>query len=183
VTNPALAAKLTGKPDLSGILASRMTAIRNIPGFEHAFDGWHYPNDLDYDTMFYATTLPPVFQEAVELTGFVIDEYLRHARDDGFSLVVLASDRVRRQDGDSKRFGRILNGENYYRRLASLLESRRVPLIDVHEYILRQGGRLADAHFHRDGHWSVQGHRWAAAVLMEFFTSHPELCPEGLAPG
>src|SRR5262249_16606253 len=158
------------------IFAARMTAIQNIPGFEHAFDGWQYPHDLDSDTMCDATTLPAVFQEAVELTGFVLDEYLRHARDDGFSIAVLAADGIRRKHEDFEQFGRLLNGENYYRRLATLLESRGVPLIDLHDYILRQRGRLEDAHFRRDGHWSEQGHGWAAGAVLEFFSAHPDLC-------
>jgi len=173
---PVLTARLTGKRPLSEILADRMAAIRRLPGFEDVFAGWRFPNDLDYDGMFFATPLPRVFEEALAATETTIDEYLRHARADGFNLVALVSDTMRREFPVRQQYGRQLDGDAYRRRLAAMLEHRQVPLVDVHDHVVRRGGRPADGHFRRDNHWSAQGHRWAAEALLELFERQPGLC-------
>jgi hypothetical protein len=178
---PALAAKLVATPaappDPYRVPVSRMAAIRRIPGFEHAFDGWRYPDDLDYDNIFFAKALPPVFEDAVQTTGHVFDEFLGYARQDGFALAVLSTYGLHRHPISSPSFGREMDGDGYYRRLADLLAPRGIPLVDQYEYITRNGHDLARAHFKRDGHWSEQGHRWTAEALLELFAARPGLCP------
>jgi hypothetical protein len=154
-----------------------MAAIQRIPGFEGVFEGWRYPDDVDYDAMFFARELPPVFEDALEVTGHVVDEYLRYARRDGFALVGLASYGLHQDFGSGTMAGRVMDSDGYYRRVAALLARRDVPLIDQYAYITRIGEKVSRAYFHRDGHWSEQGHRWAAEALLEFFAARPELCP------
>ena len=41
-----------------------------------------------------------------------------------------------------------------------LAHTRKIPIIDQYDYIVRQGGRVEDAHWAHDWHWSPIGHQW-----------------------
>jgi hypothetical protein len=179
---PAFTARLLGSqaaPPGAAVraLVRRMAAIQRISGFEHVFDGWRYPDDLDYDSIFFAKALPPVFEDAVQITGHVFDEYLGYARQDGFALAVLSTYGLHQHPITSPSSGREMDGDGYHRRLAGLLAPRGIPLVDQYEYIVRNGHERARAHFKRDGHWSEEGHRWTAEALLELFAARPGLCP------
>ena len=60
--------------------------------------------------------------------------------------------------------------------LETQAEARGIPVIDQYGYILRQGGRIEDAHWPHDRHWSPTGHRWAAEALFEWIERHQDVC-------
>ena len=62
-----------------------------------------------------------------------------------------------------------------------LAHTRKIPIIDQYDYIVRQGGRVEDAHWAHDWHWSPIGHRWAAEALLEYLKQHPEISEEQMA--
>jgi hypothetical protein len=102
---------------------------------------------------------------------------VRYARQDAFKLVVLAPYSLHRDfSKDPTMFPREMVDAGAYDRLAAILAPYRISLIDQYDYIVRKGDSIARAHFSRDGHWSEQGHLWAAEVLLEHFASHPDLC-------
>ncbi len=53
---------------------------------------------------------------------------------------------------------------------------RSIPVIDQLGCTARQSGRIEDAHWAHDCHWSAAGHQWAAEALTEWLEPHPEAC-------
>lgn len=170
---PAVVAPLAG-PSAAQAYAANIRAIEALPGYPRVFDGWRYPEDLDFDTMFFADALPPVFAEAEAMTGFAFDEFLARGRRDGFRLLILASSSLSTQHEDA--YGRKMVERGYRDRVARLAAARGIPVVDQYDYMVAHGGKRGQEHFSRDGHWSPQGHRWAAEALVEYILKHPEAC-------
>ena len=114
--------------------------------------------------------LAPVYQEALALTGFGLDQFQARANRDGAKLLILASH-------DAQRYG-----ERVFARLAALAAARNIPVIDQSDYIARQGAPLAAAHWPTDAHWNAAGHRWAAQALAEHFAQDETICAAGTRP-
>ncbi len=172
---PSWVSGLAGRP-LSDIYIERMKAIEALPGYERSFEGWRYPNDFDMD-MIYCTEgpLPPVFEAALAETGHALDLFASRAKQDGATLIALSSYGIS-TNGVADGFGRKAIARGYRGRLEELLKPRGIPVIDQSDYIQSVHGRLEDAYFSRNAHWSPQGHRWAAEALAAYFGEHPELC-------
>ncbi|RME58557.1 hypothetical protein D6779_06250 [Candidatus Parcubacteria bacterium] len=127
------------------------------------FGTWD-PRLKNMDIMFDENALPPVFQDAIALTGKAFDEFQARSDRDRFSLVVLSVADVHARY------------PVMFSRLASLLSERHIPLVDQYEYLQRKGHDPDAAHFRYDGHWNEDGHRWAAEALLEYFKEHPGVC-------
>ena len=108
----------------------------------------------------------PVIEEAWDYTTFAIGQFRERAERDGARLVILASHRLEHRYAE----GGMLD------RLVEVAAAFGIPVIDQADYILRQGGRLEDAQWRHDGHWSVAGHRWAAGALLEWLKGNQETC-------
>ena len=107
---------------------------------------------------------PPVFKEALEFTGFALDEFKRRADRDGVRLVILA---VHHMGGKRNPFRIKLN---------DLATNRGIPVLHQHDHILRQGGAIEDANWPYDSHWTPAGHQWAAEVLLDWLQQNPAIC-------
>ena len=88
-------------------------------------------------------------------TSWGLDQFKRRADHDGAALAILVTFDV---GGRWKR---------EYEMLRYISESLEIPIVSQHDYILRQGGRIEDAHWHIDLHWTSEGHRWAAEAIWE----------------
>ncbi len=173
---PAIAASVTDPPAFD-VFAYRLAVLNDMPELAGVFDGWNLPQDLDMDTMFFAAEIPEVFEEAVAATEHTVDAFLERGEQHGFRLLALASYGLSQRFGDDRnRHGRSMVDNGHLQRVSRLLASRNVPLIDQHAYLISQGGSVTEAHFSRDGHWSEQGHRWAAEALWLYFKEHPDIC-------
>ncbi len=51
-----------------------------------------------------------------------------------------------------------------------------IPVISQYDWITRSGGRIGDADWPHDAHWTPQGHRWAAEAILDWLRRHPEVC-------
>ena len=60
--------------------------------------------------------------------------------------------------------------------LKELAAERDIPVIDHVNHILDRGGNLRSASFASDGHWTPQGHQWAAEALLEWMAADPAVC-------
>ena len=111
-----------------------------------------------------ARELPPIFEEALALAGFALDQFVERTRRDGAALVILATHEFR---------GR---GDRAFDRLQALAAARGIPVINQHDYIVSRGGRAGDARWSRDYHWTPAGHQWAAEALLEHLRRNPQIC-------
>lgn len=143
---------------------SRMALLRQRPQYESAFSGWEAENGWHLLLLTVSENPPPVFKEALEFTGFALDEFKRRADRDGVHLVILAVHHV----GDARNPSRVA--------LKDLASNRGIPVLSQYDHILRHGGAIEDAHGPYDGHWSPAGHQWAAEVLLDWLRQNPAIC-------
>ena len=106
----------------------------------------------------------PIFKEAVEFTAFALDEFQRRVADDGASLWLLLVSTI----GDASGPLRVV--------VEDLAEARGIPVVSMHDYIVRQGRKSKDGTFSSDIHWNSTGHQWAAEALLERLRQRPEVC-------
>ena len=96
--------------------------------------------------------------------AFALDEFKARAARDGAALVVFAN-----HDHGRK-------GPRRFDKVVALAEPRDIPVVDLYEYIVRQGGSPADATWPFDRHWNPAGHQWAAEALFEWLAARQEIC-------
>ena len=149
-------------------LSARAEDLILRPGYEASLDGWDPAEASGRDMLefFVPPNPPPVFQDALDFTAFALDEFARRTERDDAELVILASHTM----GPS--------GDPLFERLADMAGERGIPVINQYDYIARQGGKIEDARFARDKHWSAQGHQWAAEALLEWLRGNPHVCAD-----
>ena len=101
-----------------------------------------------------------------DFTAFALDQWKTRAESGGGALVVLAA-YVMHTNPQTR-----LMLDN----LKGLAAERDIPVVDQMGHILAQGGDPRDAHFANDGHWSPQGHQWAAEALLDWMAANPSVC-------
>lgn len=106
--------------------------------------------------------------EALEHTGFALDQWKARARRDNFFLVILASHTM----------GKVVFGP--MERLAS---ARDIPVIDSNAYLRRRNRRARDGSFRNDHHWNRTGHQWAAEAFLEWLEQNQGACAGHPGPG
>ena len=138
---------------------------RRSPGYAALLDGWRPTTRERMDDPFLnKQDLPPVYEDALDFTGFALDQFRKRADRDGSALVILSIHHM----GTRGRLG--------FDRLTALAEPRGIPVIDQHDYITRQGAKPRDAIWAHDGHWNTAGHRWAAGALFEYLKRNQAIC-------
>ena len=142
----------------------RLMKLREMsPGYKQKLEGWN-PTAAEaqaLDFVFYRTgQLPPVFEEAVELTRCSFTEWKRLAERDGLPLVVIVVPGVRGYEPDVEN-----NGQ--FQRIFGIMAELNIPLLDLYPEFIKRG-RMVDAHFKFDAHWNSTGHQWAAEATFEY---------------
>ena len=116
--------------------------------------------------LFAAERLPPPYAAELEYTAFALDQFRRRADRDGASLVILATHHLR-------------PGEPLFDRLRAIAGELRIPVVSLYDHIVRRGGRVRDAHWRHDVHWTPAGHQWAAEAILEHLRLRPDVCARG----
>ena len=145
---------------------------RYSPRYAALLDGWRPTTRGDIWTPFlYARDLPPVYEDALDFTAFALDQFRERADRDGAALVILTSNYMGTR------------GDLGFDRLTALAEARGIPVIDYHDYVLRQGAEpRRDTRWEHDNHWNIAGHRWAAEALLEYLKENQEICTRRKSP-
>ena len=145
---------------------------RRSPRYAALLDGWRPTTRGDIQEPFlYARYLPPVYEDGLDFTGFALDQFRERADRDGAALVILTSNYMGTR------------GDLGFDRLTALAEARGIPVIDYHDYVLRQGAEpRRDTRWEHDNHWNVAGHRWAAEALLEYLKENQEICTRRKSP-
>ena len=108
--------------------------------------------------------LPPYARDALEATAFALDRFKARADRDGAAVVVLATS------------GMGSPGDGQFDGLQAMAAARGFSIVSQHDYVIRQGGRIEDARWPHDDHWTPTGHRWAAEALIEWLRAHQDVC-------
>ena len=146
-------------------LAERAALLASRPGYGWILDGWDPPSG-PLEERLLEEDPPPVFAEAFEFTSWALAEFRRRADRDGAALVILSTERT----GDShSRYAELLSG---------LADPLGIPVIGQSDWIESRGGRIGDAHWPHDRHWTPQGHQWAAEAILDWLRRHPEVCED-----
>ncbi len=145
-------------------LIARAELLSQRPGYELLLDDWQPTTRAATHPTFAEKELPPVFEEALHFTAFALDQFKERAERDGGSLVILATHRMK------------FPWSGMFDQMKAMAEARRIPVIDQHDYILRQGAKPKDAQWAHDAHWNAAGHQWAAEALLEYLKRNPEVC-------
>ena len=129
--------------------------------------GWH-PASVQ-DELFLAQAPPPVYQEALDMTRFALEQFRERAERDGAALVILASHTL---GGEGDGLFELLRG------LADAVGGGggRIPIISQYDHVIAEGVRIEDLHWAHDYHWNATGHRWAAEAIREWMRENPEVC-------
>ena len=110
---------------------------------------------------------PPVYEEALDLTVFALEQFRERAERDGAALVILATHDV---EGEGRPWFELL------RALVDRIGGGGIPVISQYDHIVAAGGEVADARWTNDGHWNATGHRWAAEAILEWLKRNGEVC-------
>ena len=116
--------------------------------------------------LFAAEQLPPPYAAELEYTVFALEQFRRRADRDGASLVILATHHLR-------------PGEPLFDRMRAIADELRIPVVGLYGHIVRRGGRVRDAHWRHDYHWTPAGHQWAAEAIFEHLRRRPDTCARG----
>ena len=168
---PRVLAMLTGEVP-NNPLPERIRYLSRDPEIAPLLVGWPADIDVDHiDLAFEHHPWPSALDLAVRATAYIMDRWVALSRREGFKLVALLRSE---QDG-------------YFAQAAAwrrILEQRDIPIISEREFLAKHKYNPEARHFLRDGHWSAQGHRWAAESIAEFLLQQRQeyLIPYGAVP-
>lgn len=155
------------------LFKARFESIRNRDGYSDLLNDWNYDGSQDLDNYFNERVMPQVFNEAIDLTEHAIVAFKRLVEADGGRVVVLAASQLTKwSKADDPEFR-----HRQLERLRLITSRHGIGMIDQHQFIEKVGGDQSHAHFKHDGHWSVQGHQWAAGAVWEYLKANPDVCP------
>ena len=156
---------LTGNPPIQEVYRFRLDELKKMVGHEDEFGDWD-PMNTFFENVFLEDELPPVFQEAIFLTGYAFDQYSAWGEQDDFELLILTASNVTTIGGDGRMF----------KLIDELAGERGIPVIDQYAFMQQKGISDSDITWKFDSHWNSLGHQVAAEALWEYFEKHPEVC-------
>lgn len=135
------------------------------PQYRHIFDDWEPTTVLSRMEYEMLDQSAPAFLEAFEYTTFALEEFKRRTERDEAELVVIAEATTMGGEQDA-----------WFKLLMSITESRSIPLLSMHDYVVARGGDPAEVSLTHDVHWSSAGHEYAGEVVFEYLKQNEEIC-------
>lgn len=171
----------------SGRLVERANILQDRPGYAALMADWKPFNWRKLFDSFEENNPINVLQDALDFTGFSLDQFKERADRDGASLAILATESL---SVSTLRLGlrKRIEGRAPIDSLQEMAIARGIPVIDMYNYLLRQGGRVEDRisgmRFEHDPHWNEIGHRLAAEAVLEYLKENRWICgtPEAGEP-
>ena len=146
-------------------MTERAKRYSRLPGYASLLDEWQLTGDTTVEMIYNRKTLSPIFEKDLAFTAFGLDQFVERTECDGASLVILTTHGMRTR------------GHPIFDRLNAMAEARGIPVIDLYDYIRRQGADPeTDPRWAHDYHWNEQGHQWAAEALLEYIKENPRVC-------
>ena len=138
--------------------------LKEYPAYETLPPEW-WPSSRGeaYDT-FQEDSLPLFYEESMDFTEFALDEFKKRADRDDVALVILSTHHVGTE------------GDPAFDRMKAMAQARGIPVISQFDYIIHSGGRIEDASFRHDIHWTTTGHRWASEALLQYLAQNQSIC-------
>ena len=154
-------------PLVNRIWGSVPVALRPYSGSWARWRHWLWRRNLSSVFPSLKSPRPVLTKEQVTATAFALDQWKARVESSApRRLVVLATDSMHRNSRNRAAL----------EVLKELAAERGIPVIDQMIHILDRGGDPDDVHFANDGHWSPQGHQWAAEALLEWMAANPSVC-------
>ena len=138
--------------------------LKELPAYETLPLEWWPSDKTEAFELLNEDNLPLFYEENLDFTEFALDEFKRRADRDDAALVILSTHHVGAE------------GDPAFDRLKAMAKARGIPVVSQLDYIIRSGGRVEDAHFRHDAHWSIAGHRWAAEALLQYLAQNQRIC-------
>lgn len=138
--------------------------LKDWPGYETLPLEWWPNNSTEQMAVYNKDNLPLFYEEMLDFTEFGLDEFKDRADRDDVALIILSTHHVGAE------------GDPTFDRLETMAEARGIPVISQLDYIIRSGGRVEDANFRHDAHWTTAGHRWAAEALLQYLAQNQRIC-------
>ena len=117
-------------------------------------------------------------REALDFMAFGLDQFQERADRDEASLAILATESI----SIGTKHVREKPARAPINLLREMADARGIPVIDLYDYAIRQGGRgqikdtLLEMRFAHDYHWNEIGHRRAAEAVLEYLRANPSIC-------
>ena len=147
------------------LLAWKNQLLKEFPVYETLPLEWWPSNRFIGYGLFNEDDLPLFYEDNVDYTEFALDEFKRRADRDDAALVILSTHHVGTE------------GDPIFDRLKAMAQARGIPVISQLDYITRSRvGRVEDANFRSDPHWTATGHRWAGEALLQYLAQNQGIC-------
>lgn len=131
--------------------------IRQLRDYDSLLRGWRSTDRVSLRK----NVQVPVAKEALAFTAFALDRFKENAQRDGAALVILATHTV---------------GDFALDHMSRMAATRDIPVIELNDFVVRNGGKIEELSWRHDWHWNVAGHRWAARALLEHLRQSPRIC-------
>ena len=152
---------------IDSLMTQRIKFLRkNDKFFGPKLEGWNYPDDLSPQAMFYAESMPRVFNEALNLTDIALKRLKSKVERDGAQLIMATGPFCTDLKMTGEKKGRKVSPTKLSDRIQTLATKNEIPLINLYENFLKHG-EIKETRWPRDGHFNLKGHRLTALALRD----------------
>lgn len=102
--------------------------------------------------------------EEAEFTAFALQQFKKRSERDHAVLLILSEYHMGSR------------GDPAFDRLSAMAEALGIPVISLHDYLIRRSRSIEAVHWRHDQHWNATGHQLAAEALLEYLRRSPETC-------